>query len=296
MKAKITDYRFFAATLQTSANPHLINTMTALPKIEEIEETLFASEIPIGANLERLKIDFSEENPKQLIRRLKNITFTKCIFSRQSITHIAFIECKFIDCQFNGSKINACEFHKCEISNSVFYKASFRNTYIDPRSFHFDRIWLKNWANVNAWLFQDLYRNAKDMHQDEFARHADNKFLLYKRYEHLNGKSRNLTKFIKGLLFDWLLGNGYSIKKPVIITAVSILAFAEIIKDEIGSKGDLEFYKALYFSVVSFTTVGYGDISPEKTVFALSVTMLFLLASVVWCALVTAIIIKRIVK
>lgn len=227
--------------------------------------------------------------------RVKNVTFTKCIFSQSSITGYTFIGCVFISCSFNGCEISGCEFHKCSFSECSFYKTKFITTYIDPDSFKFSWLWHWHWANVNAWLFQSLYKNSKDMHQEKFAMQADKKFQFYRRYEFLRGQKRQLRRFFTSLLYDYMLGYGYGIKNALIITLMIISSFAYIIDGHLNLR-DGNFFKALYFSVVSFTTVGYGDIGPELKTIPMAITIFFLLISMIWVSVVTAIIVKRIVR
>lgn len=232
----------------------------------------------------------------QTFHRVKNVDFVKCIFSRQTFFKINFYNCTFTDCILNGAEFESCEFHSCRFVNSCFFKASFEKTYLDPRSFNFSAKWYWHYANVNVWLFQELYRNSKDIHQEVFAMHADRRFQFYKRYENIFGQRKSVVKFISSLVYDMVLGCGYGIWNALVCTVLGVSLFAFIIKDHIGGAGDINIVKALYFAVVSFTTVGYGDILPEKDDFALILTMLFLFCSVIWLAIVTAIIVKRMVK
>lgn len=272
--------------------PRIKEIITTRINIYEIESSKTSQNIEITLKF----VDTDQPNKNIKFFRIKNITFKKCIFSGQNIKGINFYGCTFIDCILNGIYIDSCEFHKCKIQNSSFYKPTISNTYIDPRSFKFDYKWYRYYANVNAGLFQALYRNAKDIHQENFAMHADIKFLFYKRYEHLFGQKLKPISFITGFLFDLLLGCGYGIINVLFFTLLSICAFAWLIKDYISDTENISIIKALYFSIVSFTTVGYGDITPNKTDTALILTMVFLLASVIWCSVVTAIIVKRIIK
>lgn len=125
--------------------------------------------------------------------------------------------------------------------------------------------------------------------------HADKRFQFYRRYEYLRGNNPRPLKFFSGFLFDYILGYGYGILNAAILTFITIMSFALLITSHLkDTKGD--FWKALYFTVVSFTTVGYGDVTPNFEPWSISLTILFLIASVVWCAVVTAIIVKRIVR
>ena len=271
-------------------------TMRALPRIEKpIEDTIFISEIAEGSKLDLLKINFAEDTDRHS-NKIKNVTFKECVFSHQLIENITFLGCTFIKCQFNGAQIKNSELHKCKFEDSCLYKTNFENTYVDPNSFKFTDDWRKYWSNVNAWLFQNLYRNSKNMHQEKFAMHADNKFLFYRRYEHLYGKTPSKAKFIKGFLFDWLLGNGYGIKNTIITSLIFIAAFTLSIKDSIKQTENQNLIDAFYLAIVSFTTVGYGDITPQHEPIAILATIIFLIFSAVWGAVMTAIIIKRIVK
>lgn len=261
---------------------------------ENIESHVLINALPEkGASLSH--IDFPGTRLSHRERKIRNKIFFKCILSQRDIESFTFTECHFIECVFNGATITNVEFHECIFENCFFYKTNFESTYIDPRSFIFsDHKWHWNLPNVNAGLFQSLYRNLKDMHQDELAMYADIRFQFYRRYQHLRGNKPKPSRFIISMLYQYLLGYGYGITNTLIATVSGILCFALLIKDHIKANGS--FLEALYFSVVSFTTVGYGDLSPSHNFFPLTITIIFLLASVAWCAVVTAIIVKRIVK
>lgn len=121
--------------------------------------------------------------------KIERVVFTKCIFSKATIQKYNFNKCSFVNCFFNGAQIIDCEFHKCTFLECSFNKTKITGTYINPASFKFSSLWHWHWPNVNVWFFQSLYRNSKDMHQEKFAMNADKRFLFYKRYEYLRGKS-----------------------------------------------------------------------------------------------------------
>lgn len=267
----------------------------SLPKINQH----ISNEVSINkldsSEIELSRICFPTKSASNKELRVKNTTFIKCVFSQSNINGYTFIGCSFINCSFNGSEVSGCEFHKCSFSECSFYKTKFIATYIDPASFKFSWMWHWHWANVNAWLFQSLYKNSKDMHQEKFAMHADKKFQFYRRYEFLRGQKRQLMKFFISLLYDYILGYGYGIKNASIVTLMMISSFAYIIDGHLKIDEN-SFFKSLYFSVVSFTTVGYGDMGPNLETFPMAITIIFLLISMIWFAVVTAIIVKRIVR
>lgn len=266
------------------------------PRISEtVTKEMSVDEIATLAEITLRKIDFKSNNEISARLPIKNKVFIKCIFAKRTIESYIFIGCSFRECSFNGAKIVGVEFHKCVFFDCMFYKTKFTSTYLDPDSLRFSSRWYWNWANINAWLFQSLYRNSKDMHQEVFAMRADRRFQFYRRYEYLRGQNPRPRKFIVGFLFDWLLGYGYGIKNALFVTLAMVVGFAYIIEGHF-KEGGSNFLKALYFSVVSFTTTGFGDITPKLEVLPISITIIFLLFSVAWCAIVTAIIVKRIVK
>lgn len=252
--------------------------------------------LPEAAMIEKFRIEFSDRgDEKKRQFKIKNKKFVRCVFSHKVIENFNFMNCTFDECSFTGAFIVECEFHKCTFDDCSFYKTKISTTYLDPKSFKYSPKWHWDFANINSWFFQVLYRNSLNMHQEEFAMHADKRFQFYRRYEYLRGNNPRPLKFFWNLLFDYILGYGYGILNAAILTFITIISFALLITNHLkDTKGD--FWKALYFTVVSFTTVGYGDVTPNFEPWSISLTILFLIASVVWCAVVTAIIVKRIVR
>ncbi len=192
--------------------------------------------------------------------------------------------------------------HKTDFIECCLYKAEINFTYIDPRRFIFSGIWHRNFANVNASLYQELYRNSKNMHQDDYARYADYRFNFYRRNEWIRGKGRNTLSFLNyliNLLYDVFLGYGYGMLNAIFWSAIflaTVSFLTWIIHDKLGLNSNDSFIQNAYFVIVTFSTIGYGDISPKGTPMGELSVILFALISLIWSATVTAIIIKRIVK
>ncbi|WP_280565046.1 pentapeptide repeat-containing protein [Chromohalobacter sp. 48-RD10] len=263
---------------------------------EKVTESLDLMDVEKEAVVKLKKIEFSEpgNNPR---RHTKDAKFIECLFSHANIVERNFSGCKFENCIFNGAEIFRCEFHQCSFKNCVLYKTRISDTYLDPKSFYFSASWYRHWANVNAWWFQSLHRNSMDIHQKDFAMHADRRFRFYRRYEELLGKKKRPLKFLLGLGYDLVLGYGYGITNCLVVTIGLILLFAYLMAGytnlPVGAGG----IEHIYYSIVSFTTVGYGEVIPEqKHPVALVMTSVFLFLSVVWTAIVSAVVVKRVVN
>lgn len=252
----------------------------------------------LGAETNSMKITFPNNGTGNGGRRINNKKFINCTFSHEVIENYTFNSCLFVGCYFIGSRFVGVEIHNCEFHECIFLKSQFNSTYIDPDLLVFSWYWRWDRANVNAWLYQALYRNSRDMHQEEFAMKADRKFQTYRRYQYIRGKNLRPLKFVRSLIYELLTGCGYGIANALVVTFAIIGIFAFFMRNSIGriSVTDGSFLDMIYFSVVSFTTVGYGDVAAKNETLPIILTIIFLLVSVAWCAVVTAIIVKRIVK
>ncbi|MGP6421390.1 ion channel [Pseudomonas putida] len=262
---------------------------------EKITQHTSIQSLPESPEISLSFIEFHFETITPRERQISGKTFTKCLFSHQIIENFTFSNCKFSDCSFNGAYLMGVEFHDCVFNECFFYKTKFKDTYVDPVCFHFTKKWHWISANINSGLFQSLYSNYKNMHQERFAMNADRKFQFYRRYQYLYGSNPSIYSFLMGLLFDYLLGHGYGIRNSLVVTAIAILGFAWLLHGKLNTAEE-NFFETLYFTIVSLTTAGYGEITPRHEVVPLAITMILLLSSIAWCALVTAIIVKRIVK
>lgn len=271
--------------------------MKTLPQLSaQITEPLNIVDVKMGSFVELKRIEFQEPSGSSQ-RHTKNATFRECLFSHARIAGRVFSGCKFENCIFNGAEIVNCEFHSCSFHNCVLYKTKISETYLDPKSFYFSDSWHYHWANVNAWWFQSLHRNSMNIHQKDFAMHADRRFRFYRRYEELLGRRKRPFKFLLGLAYDMMLGYGYGIMNCLTVTIGFIGLFAYLMAGYTNLPIEAGPLEHIYYSIVSFTTVGYGEITPEhKYPFALMMTSAFLFLSIVWTAIVSAVIVKRLVN
>ncbi|MCW3129924.1 MAG: potassium channel family protein [Methanophagales archaeon] len=129
-----------------------------------------------------------------------------------------------------------------------------------------------SWSSLeNALVFDGptyikLIKNFREMEQFE---DADDAYYQYRRLTQTN-KKWSLSKL--GDIFMWV-SCGYGVKPhyTIICGVVIILIFSFIywfgegirrLKEIDGDDNRVSFWDALYFSMVTFTTVGYGDWYP----------------------------------
>lgn len=250
-------------------------------------------------------------------KKIESIKFIGCSLSKTGITGIIFNDCEFKDCLLIGSTINDCEFHRCTFENTNTYKITLESTYVDPKSFRrcLDK---KKHQNIGVHLFQELLNNSRSKDQVIFEREAMFQFLRWKRFqiwyevkqdwEKLKGGlepiGKLLMRIVKGSatcawrrVWQCLSGSGLRIRNFVASAVVFALAISCVnhqFGDEFGLSlnGNWSYYNALYFTIISLTTLGYGDITPT-TVLGQMVASLQSIFGFVLFALLTSMLYRR---
>lgn len=205
------------------------------------------------------------------------ITIKKCAFLNVSFKDTRFLRVRFIDCQFTKCLFMSCEFQKCEFINCSFLacntlKATFSQTLIDPMYFkeNFD---LVEDTNIAIDLYHSLYKNLSEEHQVKRAANslyfmytAEYAHLFYKRKKNEISGSNFCGEVIWHLVYDNLSGYGLRARKSFFALMNTIIYFSIVnlsLKDYIFQNGKVaSILDSLYFSIVTFTTLGYGDITP----------------------------------
>lgn len=214
----------------------------------------------------------------------KTISFSKfkrVSFSKTIIEKINFKECSFENCQFIGADFIKCEFHDCSFINCNTFKISIKESYIDPKFFE-SCLDEKKHQNIGAHLYHQLTRNSRDEDQPDFERYAYFKFRkwvfyqkLYERRKVINDKDGETpvgpleVEILRFWIWEKLFG--YGVRLGVLLrTGLIVLSFCTCINwffsDWFGLQENCEgigLVSAIYFSVVSLTTLGYGDIIPS---------------------------------
>ncbi len=227
--------------------------------------------------------------------QLRSKKFERVNFSKTSITGISFRNCTFDHCLFISSHINDCEFHACKFSSTNTHKIAITDTYIDPLSFTQCLEYSKH-QNIGVHLYQVLLRNSRKTEQIEFERDAHFYFLRWKRLQDayqiaslwkggISGSA--ITEFLLLCLryvrrWGWekFFGSGLRIRyfsSTVVLVILILSTINYYFRLEFGLTLDNDtitsYWDALYFTTISVTTLGYGDITPTTLTGKLAATV-----------------------
>ena len=255
----------------------------------------------------------------QKTTRIESKTFTCSSFSHTRIVGIIFRDCHFENCLFIGAVFEDCEFHSCSFKSTNTQKVSFKSTYVNPHSF-LQCLDKRKHQNIGVHLFKELQRNSRDEGQGKFERDAKFLFSQWERYqgwydlrqevkkfrgrpkaiwELLKGMTKRLVSCCWGWIWEVVSGSGVRIMRFLRFVAIVILLFSAInysCMEHFGLKsaqGAMTSYvEALYFTVISLTTLGYGDFTPGTDVGQLWASFQSVIGFVLF-ALLTSMIFRR---
>jgi hypothetical protein len=238
---------------------------------------------------------------------IKNIAFRNVSFKDTRLIGLEFHACTFDDCLFLGTVFELCEFHDTSFTGCNPYKTRFVNTYIDPLVFR-NLLNSSKHANIGVYLFQQLRANALNTHQPEFASDADFLFEVWRRHE-LRYKWRRkrvslvpfVCEFCKSLLYEWTIGFGHSFTRfaicsLILFTAIVILNHSFWVNFDVTGAVDKRNHPTIasaYYTAITLTTVGYGDITP-KTVLGMMLASCEAILGFLWFALLASMFVKKV--
>lgn len=250
-------------------------------KIDSQAEFLSREKDKIWKNLLYYPETFGSDSRKPII--LKERTFIEISFKDTDIKNIRFINCKFIRCLFTGATVTNCEFTNCRFEETNTSKIKIQRCLFDPACFsdNFDFI---NDTNIAIDLYHSLYRNASEEHQPEHAiqslyqmKKAESAHLDYKKNKKEIGKIEYYKKKSAHIIYDFISGYGLKTIRVLRLLLIVIGLFTLInytLSSWIFSKEiDLSLIDSIYFTCVTITTLGYGDITPVTSFGRLWVTI-----------------------
>jgi hypothetical protein len=192
------------------------------------------------------------------------------------LTGVTFDDARFDRVGFDGSCLNGVSFERailqrCDLRGVTGLKGCrWYETILDGvrlRAFHRDLLHCGylDGETPEGEKAQYVFRTFKEVYKREGDQDAAGLF-----YEREMDMKRRLSTGINGLWYTalWMLcGYGERPIRTVAVFMFSILAYAGIYTRMTlhGPEGPItgDFLEALYFSTITFTTLGYGDIRPE---------------------------------
>jgi hypothetical protein len=222
-------------------------------------------------NIQYFPNDFKSENRHPLM--MKGKKFIEVSFKDTDFVNIRFIDCRFEKCLFIGATVTDCEFTNCKFTDTNTSKLKIKNCLIDPAIFdeNFD---LELDSNIAIDLYHSLYKNSSESHQPEYAieslyrmKVAERKQLDSKLKRGLIDESTYRKEKLKHVVSDFVSGYGLRVVKVLRLLVIVIASFTVLnyaLRSFIFEKWDsFTIVDSFYFTCVTITTLGYGDISPE---------------------------------
>jgi uncharacterized protein YjbI with pentapeptide repeats len=236
--------------------------------------------------------------------RIRNCQFQEMSFSRTLIDGIEFENCDFDRCLFVGASLKNCRFTDCKFINCNMYRVEFSNVYLNPTSF--DRCLDQDkYQNIGVHLYQELLNNCRQQSQPDFTQHALFEFRRWLRFQYFydlkqegaDWKTRlNLVRLIfANFAAQYLLGFGVKLRNYA-MSALAIILLLAFLNFQFADEFGLKFRSwphsladAVYFTVITLTTTGYGDITPSESVGRLFVAAEGLIGFVLFATLASMI-------
>jgi len=225
--------------------------------------------------------------------QLDGAVIDHCIFRWSTFHDIGFKDAKLLSCNISHSNFELCYFrrtlfHDCNIINGKFSTCDFSNAHIDHSkldfaSFHQCEIRLEDIQFRSDAQPQTLVRVCRNLKLNAMSmgHFSDAGELTYreKTYDRAAIFAEAFSKPQKNLairlrhVFDWLssvflnLIWGYG-EKPsrLLLTIIIAILFFGSVQFEFGGIPGKTYWEHVYFSGITFLTIGYGDLSPVGTI------------------------------
>ena len=246
-----------------------------------LENLLIADENNPGAEVKNANLKWS-----MLVRLgIKDGWVNDCIFR-----HCIFQDCYFRNVRFRNVNFTGSFFKDCNLSKATFEACCFWYVRFSKCWLNYDEILqsIPPESNIAIPLLRSLRQNAIEMGEKKIA----DKILLREieiekrelknqccaRTEYYKSRYSTIERVVSGLKFLGLLIGGfvwgYGLKLQnllrsallgILAFAIFIFKFGSFVTNGSSTHVDLSFAQSLYLSVITFTTLGYGDFTPAST-------------------------------
>src|SRR5215213_5621077 len=232
-----------------------------LPTIEQGGQTYLDLR---GLRIEQTQIDkafLRNVNLRWAVFRdvgFKNARFVNC-----NLSQVMFAECylrraQFEKCDLVNSRFDTCDFSQAKISASRIDFASFKNCEVGLQNIEF-----RDDATPRAMVrvCRGLKLNAMSM--GNFA-DAGELTYLEKRYERIGyWRDRAWARWLYSQVQNCLWGYGEKPSRLAAAMVLTIFVFGTLLYWVDGLAAGKTYWEYVYFSGITYLTVGYGDLAPD---------------------------------
>lgn len=191
-----------------------------------------------------------------------------CFFSNADLTHADFKNsainsCNFQEADCTGLNLHGAKLTNCNFANAIIKDMTSATTLVDQKTIFGKTLYSEKAGNL--YFASIEYKQIKEMYKNsglhEMADSYHYKAMVTKRK---SLKKRNPKRWLNYIFGDLLCKYGTSFIR-VFIAAVMVIFLCAILflttKSLLftNAQTNLSFSDCLYFSLVTFTTLGYGD-------------------------------------
>lgn len=191
-----------------------------------------------------------------------------CNFEHSNLSHADFRNSSINDCSFEEANLTSLGLHSSKLINCILTNAEIRDvtldsTVVDERT-HFGKK-LKTESEKNYHAAAIEYKQIKEMYKNSsFHNQAD-----FYHYKEMIAKRKTISlanpnRWLNYFFGDLICKYGTSYVRVFFWSLVTIFLFSTLFLQQNGLAINgkavaASFGDSLYFSIVTFTTLGYGD-------------------------------------
>ena len=195
----------------------------------------------------------------------RDVGFKNARLEDCNLSHATFSECylrhaRFDGCDLVNARFDSCDFSQAVIAESRIDFASFKNCEIQLENIRF-RAGASEQAMVR--VCRSLKLNAMSM--GNFA-DAGELTYLEKTHERRALYARGKwAAWLGSALQDWMWGYGERPWRLALVMVFNIVAFGSVLH-WLDPLPDKTWWEHVYFSGITYLTVGYGDLAPHSPI------------------------------